>query len=245
MKTEIYSKTFRINQLPALSKRQIESASLPLLYLEAKQALMELDRIDEIKEIADKHSAIAHYAKQVKDQSLKFYAERIYFRAMRRIGEILESLSPEGRKEKQKNLSLTNNQVVDARKAARVEKKKFEEMVERTPPASKNEIFAAGSRQISQEQKNNKWNNYLRENYTPGQIIKTTLEDIEESILIERMFWSSELNQELRGNLFQLCSRISQEDAFLISVKVRKLAEFIDDIDRLLDHRKATVKQHS
>src|SRR4051812_735961 len=80
------------NRLPALAKRELDSASLPTLYIQAKKSLAELVRVDEVKEIADKHSAIAHYAKQIKDNSLLHYAERVYARALSRIGELLADL---------------------------------------------------------------------------------------------------------------------------------------------------------
>ena len=84
-----------MRKLPALAKVQMGEANYPELYRAARSALRECVRVDEIKEIKDKHSAIAHYAKQVKDQSLLNYAKRIKLRAYSRIGELLSAIDDE------------------------------------------------------------------------------------------------------------------------------------------------------
>lgn len=86
-----------IRKLPALAKREMEHARLPALYVAARTALAECVRVDECKDIADKHAAMAHYAKQVKDQTLRHYAERVYLRAMARLGELLAAVQPKER----------------------------------------------------------------------------------------------------------------------------------------------------
>ncbi len=64
-------------------------ADLPALYVKACGALAVCAELDEIKDISDKHKALAVYAEQAKDQTLLDYAKRIQLRAFERIGEIL------------------------------------------------------------------------------------------------------------------------------------------------------------
>src|SRR6185312_2908037 len=78
--------------LPALSEQQVRSASLPVNYEAAKTAIAQCERIDECKDWADKAAAIASYARQAKDTSLRDAATRIRLRALRRVGELLERI---------------------------------------------------------------------------------------------------------------------------------------------------------
>jgi hypothetical protein len=70
----------------------IETASLPALYENAQHALAECSRIDECQQWADKAQAMASYAKQAKDESLRKMADRIQARAIRRCGELLRQI---------------------------------------------------------------------------------------------------------------------------------------------------------
>jgi hypothetical protein len=72
----------------------IETASLPALYENAQHALAECSRIDECQQWADKAQAMASYAKQAKDESLRKMADRIQARAIRRCGELLRQIEP-------------------------------------------------------------------------------------------------------------------------------------------------------
>lgn len=72
----------------------ISDAKLPVAYESAKKALSECASIDECKDWADKAAALASYAKQAKDDSMRKMAERIQARAIRRCGELLKQVEP-------------------------------------------------------------------------------------------------------------------------------------------------------
>lgn len=74
----------------AIALPDIESAKLPIVYERATQALSECTRIDECKEWANKAEALASYARQSKDDTLRKMAERIQARAIRRGGELIK-----------------------------------------------------------------------------------------------------------------------------------------------------------
>lgn len=65
-------------------------ARLPAAYESARQALEACERIDECQDWADKHAALASYARQAKDKTLERYCARIKARAIRREGELLK-----------------------------------------------------------------------------------------------------------------------------------------------------------
>lgn len=69
-------------------------AKLPRAYEDAVNALAECSRIDECQQWADKAEALASYAKQADDDSLRKYADRIQARAIRRCGELLKQVEP-------------------------------------------------------------------------------------------------------------------------------------------------------
>jgi hypothetical protein len=66
------------------------SAPLPQRYEAARAAIAECERIDECKSWSDKAAAMASYARQAKDDSLRVMAVRIQARAERRCGELLK-----------------------------------------------------------------------------------------------------------------------------------------------------------
>jgi len=67
----------------------VNKARLPIKYEAAKQILAECSRIDECQDWADKAEALASYARQAKDDSLRKCADRIQARAIRRASELL------------------------------------------------------------------------------------------------------------------------------------------------------------
>lgn len=71
---------------------EIQNAPLPIVYERATKALAECSRIDECKDWANKAEALASYARQSKDDSLRKMADRIQARAIRRCGELLKQV---------------------------------------------------------------------------------------------------------------------------------------------------------
>jgi hypothetical protein len=74
----------------AVTKFDPSEARLPATYEAARTAIAECERIDECKNWSDKAAALASYARQAKDDSLRVMAVRIQARAERRCGELLK-----------------------------------------------------------------------------------------------------------------------------------------------------------
>lgn len=76
----------------AVALPDVSTARLPATYEAAKHALSECSRIDECQEWANKAEAMASYARQAKDETLRKMADRIQARAIRRCGELLKQI---------------------------------------------------------------------------------------------------------------------------------------------------------
>jgi hypothetical protein len=81
--------------MPLSALPSIDGAKLPAVYERATQALAECTRIDECQSWANKAEALASYARQSKDESLRKMADRIQARAIRRCGELLKQIEPD------------------------------------------------------------------------------------------------------------------------------------------------------
>lgn len=122
----------------------IAPAQLPQLYIAARAALFRCDQIDECQEWSNKASAIASYAQQARDPTLRDMAIRIQARAVRRCGELLQKVpdNPGGlageklpkRMAMAEEAGMTRRQYVQAVAVARIPEKKFEKLVESTDP---------------------------------------------------------------------------------------------------------------
>ena len=239
MNTEVIARKIKINQLPVLSKQLIDSATLPSLYIEAKQALVKLDRIDEIQDIANKHSAIAHYAKQIKDNSLKYYAERVYLRALRRIGEILNSLSSEEREKRKTEFELTNKDFADSRRVAKVPLEKFDELIEQAPPALRSTIVAAGTNSLSvekaRERANAIYEKHCQEKERADQVLSWMLDNFEGFFRTDLMYWSPDLKEMIKAKPSQIALRCNSIDAILLRERIQRIAEELDELDHALE----------
>jgi hypothetical protein len=73
--------------------------NLPVAYQAAKQAVATCESTDECRTWADKHAALAAYAKMRDDRDLHNYALRIQLRAERRWGELDRELYPDRHRE--------------------------------------------------------------------------------------------------------------------------------------------------
>ena len=70
----------------------VANAPLPVAYETACRALAECSSIDECQDWADKAQAMASYARQAQDETLRKMADRIQARAIRRCGELLRQV---------------------------------------------------------------------------------------------------------------------------------------------------------
>lgn len=76
----------------------VAHARLPQAYEQAKAALANCASIDECQTWANKAEALASYAKQADDDTLRKQADRIQARAVRRCGELLKQFDAQGRR---------------------------------------------------------------------------------------------------------------------------------------------------
>lgn len=94
-----------MNELTAIQR---ENARLPQAYEAAKVALANCASIDECKDWADKAEALASYAKQADDDTLRRHADRIQARAIRRCGELLKQFDGRGGDQSESKPALTS-----------------------------------------------------------------------------------------------------------------------------------------
>lgn len=141
--------------LPGFSR-----ARLPATYQAAQKAIAKCSRIDECKSWSDKAAALASYARQARDHTLRMMAERIQARAVRRCGELLKEV-PSGqgsrnqhgelrdgtitRQRAARNAGLSERQKVTALRVAHVPAAKFEALVEGDSPPTVTQLAHLGT----------------------------------------------------------------------------------------------------
>jgi hypothetical protein len=115
-------------------------------YENARRALAEARRVDEVKEIRDKAIAMREYSKQARDRDLLDWVTEIKLRAEERGGEMLREMADKGERRgdgrpwdngsaaqplpKLADLGVTKTQSSHWQKLAAMPKEKFEAMVE-------------------------------------------------------------------------------------------------------------------
>lgn len=145
--------------MTALALPDIDTARLPVVYEAALTALAECSRIDECQSWADKAEAMASYAKQAKDDSMRKMADRIQSRAIRRCGELLKQIEPAtgahrksdgadtlSRKQAATDAGLSNRQRVTALRVANVPETEFNEAVESDNPPTVTKLAEIGTK---------------------------------------------------------------------------------------------------
>ena len=142
----------------------VENASLPATYQRAQTALAECSRVDECQQWADKAEALASYAKQSKDESLRKMADRIQARAIRRAGELLRQIEPahganqnigEGahpnvltRTQAATEAGMSDHQRKQAQRVANIPEDQFEEQVESESPPTVTRLAEQGKKNL-------------------------------------------------------------------------------------------------
>jgi hypothetical protein len=140
----------------------IARARLPVNYSAACSALSQCHRIDECKDWANKAEALASYARQSKDDSLRKTADRIQARAVRRCGELLRSIEPPknqhdkearasrgvptSRADVAREAGLSKDQRVTAMRVANIEPSLFESQVESNNPPTVTTLAEQGKK---------------------------------------------------------------------------------------------------
>jgi len=131
-----------IRNLPREAIEKLQHTNLPANYRAAQIALSICDAVDEVKEISDRHVALATYAKQIKDTSLMEYAQRIHLRALTRIGELLSELpTHRERKDAGRKMNLSDSDITASVKFHRMPKDLREEAIDSSPVPSKSKLL--------------------------------------------------------------------------------------------------------
>lgn len=150
------------------------NARLPESYERAKQALSICSSIDEVKDWADKASALASYARQADDKTLENYAIRIRSRAIRRAGELLKQFDGRGstggnqytgsiekskgdhtsfksQTEAAREVGMSKHQQTTAVRVANVDEQEFDSLVESDNPPTLTELAEKGKTYLEKE----------------------------------------------------------------------------------------------
>jgi hypothetical protein len=149
-----------MNAVPSLPAIPDATAPLPAVYEAAQKALAECSRVDECKTWSDKARALASYARQANDDSLRVMAVRIQARAERRAGELLKQIPradettrfgqdgtvpPVTRTQAATEAGLSERQRKTALRIAAVPEPEFEAALARQQPPTITELAAQGT----------------------------------------------------------------------------------------------------
>src|SRR6185437_1386632 len=140
------------SRLPALVKRRIADAQLPVEYEIACKALAACSSIDEAKTWADKSDALAAWAKIYKSDRAALEARRLKLHAYRPMGELARELRPQRRASKGRGTlpgprslllehGLTTTQAQLVARVSNLPESEFEALVMRPIPPTPNIVF--------------------------------------------------------------------------------------------------------
>ena len=143
--------------MTALANISVSDARLPAAYEAAKVALANCASIDECQGWANKAEALASYAKQADDDTLRKQADRIQARAIRRCGELLKQFDGRGEHRKGEgalpssrqmatDAGLSEHQHKQAVRVANVPANDFEQAVESEAPPTVTRLADMGRR---------------------------------------------------------------------------------------------------
>ena len=139
-----------------------KDARLPDRYSAARDALAACYKLDECQTWANKAEALASYARQAADETLRKYCDRIQARAIRRCGELLKQV-PSGqgsrnqyrqadtvtRSEAAQAAGLSERQRATAIRLASIPASEFESRVESDDPPSVTALAEIGRRPMT------------------------------------------------------------------------------------------------
>jgi hypothetical protein len=153
------------DEMRLVTTRGVSDAPLPVKYEAAKTALAECERVDECQAWKEKAKALASYARQANDDTLRKTAERIQVRAMRRCGELLKEIPDKAhgggqnkrggpapaplasqRAKAAAEAGMSGRQVKDVMRVGRIPSEEFEQLVESDDPPSVAEFVEIGTR---------------------------------------------------------------------------------------------------
>lgn len=117
-----------------------QRARLPDLYLAAKTALSNCNRVDEVLEWKRRAEAFAAYYRMAQDQSLRNLAVRIRLRAIRRCGELYEGSADNNRLPR-----IAPTDAHFAREFSKIPEAAFERIIHRDPIPTQTEIAKHGA----------------------------------------------------------------------------------------------------
>jgi hypothetical protein len=223
-----------MNAIVALPQYEILTAKLPSRYTAAKKALEECCEVDECLAWANKMHALASYARQAKDESLKNMAMRIQARAIRRCGELLSSTRAQGgrrtdrgvqgpptRIETARSAGLSRGQMRQAIQVAQVPKREFEAEVETIPPPTVTALAIRGVR-------------FNRKLYrvpkpSPGVGVRLTLRMIRQ--------FTTQVSKTQPG---QVAAFLSGHQAFVVQEQIGQLRSWLEQLEVAIGGRDAS-----